>query len=358
MGKSDTKAVNQDLRSQQATTAANYNAFNQDVTNRRDVIQPQADAERQQVWNAYTQGNETGYISPEDAARLRGIYGPGSSSGSGGTSTDIAGNPLFSEPRGIYSDIGKTGGDFGAYGGYQDFAGSGGFSGTDAANFRSQGNASIPAIYKAMQRELGRGNALQGQYNVGLAAQMNRLGRQGAQEAGAANLNTETALANAIREGRLAGLGGMTNIDSLRTGNRLSAAGGLLGVDQASAAAGNAGAGIDAQNRAQQAANERFLIEAQQSGRLSGLGSLSQLYQSGGSGELQNLRAMNLAGLGQGTGDINQNLAMRSQIAQQPDWWSNIIPSAVGGVTGALTGLGRSQSGNTMPGRSVPNYGW
>jgi hypothetical protein len=106
--------------------------------------------------------------------------------------------------------------NFGAYGGYQDFANTGGYSGQDIQDLRARAIDPIRGVYSRAQSELDRNRALQGGYSPNYAAASSKMTRQLAHEVGDANVNVNASLADQIRQGKLAGLGGMTNIDSAR----------------------------------------------------------------------------------------------------------------------------------------------
>jgi hypothetical protein len=365
MGKSERKAVEADTKKQQAQSAANYSGFNQQIQDRVNAVAPRADDERSQVWEGYKNGLDTGYVDPAAAARLRGIYQTptGSSieapeSGSSGASS--ISDPNRIDPMSVFNSIAGNGGDFESYGGYRGFADNGGFSGADQTNFRNQATAVVPSLYKAMQRQLDLQGSRQGAYNTGLAAAQSRLGRQGAQEMSGATLNAEANLAQQIREGRLAGLGGMSNIESQRNTNKMTAAKQLQDAIQAqqaaSAAASNAAAAREFAIQQAMAGNEKYLIDAQQQGKLSGLGSLSQLYQSGGSGELQNLYGTQLSGYGGGDASQLNALGLRQQNAAVPAWYESMLKAAVPSGVSALTsafmptgGVTQRQQANFTP---------
>lgn len=110
---------------------------------------------------------------------------------------------------------------FGAYGGYQNFANTGGYSPEDVQNIRARGVAPMRAVYANAQQNLDRNRTLQG-YSPNYAAASSKMARELGYGLADAGTNVEAALADAIRQGKLAGLGGMTNIDSARTSAELA----------------------------------------------------------------------------------------------------------------------------------------
>jgi hypothetical protein len=104
--------------------------------------------------------------------------------------------------------------NFGAYGGYQDFANTGGFSDQNKSDFRARAVAPMRAVYSNANREVDRAKSLQGGYSPNYTAAKAKMSRDLSYGLGDMSTNVEASLADAIRSGKLAGLGGMTNIDS------------------------------------------------------------------------------------------------------------------------------------------------
>lgn len=122
-----------------------------------------------------------------------------------------------------------------AYPGYQNFADTGGYSADDVNAIRARAIAPTRAIYANAQADLDRGQRLQGGYSPNRAAASAKMARQESQQIGDANINVEASLADAIRQGKLAGLSGMTGIDNSRMsenfGNRQSQLSALSGAN-------------------------------------------------------------------------------------------------------------------------------
>lgn len=103
--------------------------------------------------------------------------------------------------------------NFGAYSGYQDFANTGGFTPDQINAIRQRSNSPIAAEYAAAKANLDRGKALTGGYMPNYAGALGRMTREQSINAGNQSMNTEAMLADQIRQGKLSGLSGMTNID-------------------------------------------------------------------------------------------------------------------------------------------------
>lgn len=104
--------------------------------------------------------------------------------------------------------------NFGAYGGYQNFANTGGYSDQDKQDIRARSVAPLRATYANANAAVDRQRRLQGGYAPNYIAAKAKMARELGYGLADANTNVEASLADAIRQGKLAGLGGMTNIDS------------------------------------------------------------------------------------------------------------------------------------------------
>ena len=102
--------------------------------------------------------------------------------------------------------------------GYGDFATTGGVTPQQQALTRQRTQRGVSSLYDAMQQNLQRKKRVQGGYSPGYGANQRALGRDTAAATGAAVGDTELGLLQQIREGRLAGLGGLTNLAGLYGG--------------------------------------------------------------------------------------------------------------------------------------------
>lgn len=103
--------------------------------------------------------------------------------------------------------------NFGAYSGYQNFADTGGYSPEDIQAIRARSIAPIRAVYANANNDIDRQRSLQGNYSPNYTAAKAKMARELSYNLGDAAMNTEAGLADQIRQGKLSGLGGMTNID-------------------------------------------------------------------------------------------------------------------------------------------------
>lgn len=135
------------------------------------------------------------------------------------------GNRDYSNIMGGYQSLfGKPASatNFGAYGGYQDFANTGGYSDSDKAALRERAVSPIRSLYDRGEQELERNRSLQGGYSPNFAASLAKMNRDRSHSIGDTMVSAEASLADAIRQGKLAGLGGMTGIDNSRMSESLA----------------------------------------------------------------------------------------------------------------------------------------
>ena len=137
------------------------------------------------------------------------------------------GNRDYSQLQGLGTSLlGNTLGSpmhsFGAYGGYQDMAGNGGFSPQNISDIRARSVAPLRAVYANANADVDRQRALGGGYSPNYNATKAKMARELGYGLADANTNVEASLADSIRQGKLAGLGGMTGIDTSQLNNETS----------------------------------------------------------------------------------------------------------------------------------------
>jgi hypothetical protein len=103
-----------------------------------------------------------------------------------------------------------------SYGGYQQFADTGGYSGQDISDMRARGMAPVRAAYDAAARNVGQQRSLQGGYSPNAIAAQVKMAREQGQSMADAATNVNAGIAQARNQGRLAGLGGMQGIEANR----------------------------------------------------------------------------------------------------------------------------------------------
>jgi hypothetical protein len=217
-----------------------------------------------------------------------------------------AGQGLMNTTQGLLGTIlGGPTQNFGAYGGYQDFANNGGFSDQNIQDMRARSVAPMRAVYQNAQDNINRQRALGGGYSPNYTAASAKMARELGYGLADASTNVEGQLAQQKQQGRLSGLAGMTGIDSalLNSQNqRLGLANSTLG--QANNTLG-------------------------QMGNIYGTAPGSaQLY----GGQMLNSSGQNLQGAGLQNDIMRNYLSGQSQVAQTP---SN-FQSAMGNINSGL----------------------
>jgi hypothetical protein len=93
--------------------------------------------------------------------------------------------------------------------GYGEFAETGGYSDKNIQDIRARNIAPTRSVFASAQNNLDRSRNLAGGYSPNYAAATARTSRDLANSISETNVNTNAALADAIRQGRLAGMGGL-----------------------------------------------------------------------------------------------------------------------------------------------------
>ena len=326
------------------------------------VLQPNRDTEYE--WSQGLRGDiEGGYKSLIDGSGVAG-YGAGSGGGGGGYSAPKlkldprylaleAGYKPLSQGihKGLagYEEFSRTGGisdesrdRIRGNGLFDEYAKTGGYSGADIANTRARGIAPISAFYGNLKNEMQRRNNATGGYGVGFDTASARSARDAAISGATAARDTELDLQGQIRankfqgasalsgaetnyakmmqEGRLAGLGGMTDIGKFGYG-------GLEGIAARSQAVNDANARSAA--AASNARSASTLAEQQYRDKmkLAGLGGLESIYGSSPAelarydDELYRNRALT----GQQSGS---NLGLRAEYNPNISGWDRALQAA------------------------------
>lgn len=250
----------------------------------------------------YGYGSQTGMQDYQDIMnRYRSLYGQAGSN-----------------PYQAYTAGGVGPGE--SYGGYREFSQTGGYSPEDIANMRSRGVSPVRAAYANAEREVNRQRSLQGGYSPNMTASLAKMAREQSQGMSDALQNTELGVQNAIRQGRLAGLGGMSQTELAN--NDINARVGMFNASQ--------------QSRANEL-NQMLPYEA--------LRGMTSLYGTS-PGMASIFGNQLLSSIGQG-GQFGQGI-IGSQIGkgQMPsDWdtWMGRIGDIGGLATGILGGLSRPE---------------
>lgn len=112
--------------------------------------------------------------------------------------------------------------------GLQDFATTGGYTPGDISNIRSRSTSVVPQIYSRMTEQLRRRGALSGGYQPGYGANLASMGRSAAELGGENARDTEIGISQAVRQNKMAGLGGLQGLYGSERGDVLQTQG--LGI--------------------------------------------------------------------------------------------------------------------------------
>lgn len=140
---------------------------------------------------------------------------------------------------------------FKSYGGYEEFSKTGGLSADDQSNMRARGIAPTRAIYQNALRGINRQKALQGGYSPNATAALAKNKRDMTQQITDANIGVNSDIAKMVQSGKLAGLGGMSDIEKQRLGAEIGknkyAADSRMWSEEMTGADRRYGAGLEAQ---------------------------------------------------------------------------------------------------------------
>ncbi len=217
--------------------------------------------------------------------------------------------------------------------GYRDFAATGGYRPTDIQELRARGTSPIRAAYGNTMMELDRARALGG--NAGAPnyiAALSRAQREMPQQLADATTNVNAGLADAIRQGKLAGLSGMTNVGGTMGGLSSQEAG-----RQLSASLANQGADLQAQQMGEQSLQNRQQMDlAGISGQAGLYGTTPGMASTFGNQALnswQQRAAMEQARsqFGLGAMDAQIRAAQMQEATKGAPWWQTAL-----GVAGTV----------------------
>jgi len=248
----------------------------------------------------YARGSEADFGNYTDIMdRYRNLTTPGAG-GTGGSSGGGGGISGYSPSHISYND------PFKSYEGYTEFSQTGGYSPNDIANMRARGVSPIRAAYANAERNVGQQRALQGGYSPNSIAAQIKMAREQGQGMADATQNVEAGLAEARNKGRLAGLGGMSNIEGQRLGADLDVGRFNATADMQAAQSAQSASMYNSQNEQQNIQNQ-----------LNALAGMRSLYgTTPGMSDTFGNQAINIVGQG-GQHGLNM-LGRQGEAAQMP----------------------------------------
>lgn len=259
----------------------------------------------QQFMNNYNQANQR---QTADYGNVMSGYEDFRKNLGGPTKFNVMRPPQLDEAYGNLSSAGK---------GYQQFADTGGYSPTDIQELRARGTSPIRAAYGNTMMEMDRARALGGGGGApNYIAAASKAQREMPGQLADATTNVNAGLADAIRQGKLSGLGGLTQVGGVQ---------GNLAGDEA-------GRDLQAQNMGEQSLQNlrqsqlaSFGGQASMYGTTPGLSSmfgnqaLSAFNQRAGMEQARNSTGMGLLGM-QLEGQNTKN--------QGTPWWKTALSVA------------------------------
>lgn len=239
--------------------------------------------------------------------------------------------------------------------GYKGFIDTGGISDTEAGQFRRRATSGVPAIYNVLGQEAERRRSATG--GIGPGGEISQMARQLSQRQAEASTGAEADLAAERRTGRMAGLGGLSNLEGdVAAGSRGQArdlASTEFGVSDRSARALEGETGLEGDIAAGRRAGagmganfETGVAGLRQREQLHGLGGLQDLLMSDNADDMAYGREI-LSSMGLDAGTQEALLKMLQQSATAPGLYDNILhgAAAASGVAQGAAGLRRPHGG-------------
>lgn len=212
--------------------------------------------------------------------------------------------------------------------GYQNFADTGGYSDQDIADLRARGISPVRATYANAQANIDRAKSLGGGYAPNYIAATAKMARDQSQGAADATQQVNAQLAEDIRSGKLAGLGGLASVGGTIGGLSLQDAQRILSANLANSQGGLQAAGMTYGAAQDQIKNLLGIGQAQTSlyGTTPGQASMF------GNQALQAM-SQRLTQMGMSQDDASRLLSIMSGQQQQsgqsgPAWWTYALSAA------------------------------
>lgn len=148
--------------------------------------------------------------------------------------------------------------------GYRDFANTGGYSNQDVQELRARGVSPIRTAYANTMQELNRARSLGGDSGApNYIAAVSRANRELPQQMADATTTVNAGLADAIRQGKLAGLAGLSGIGSTMGGLSSDEAARMLSAAQSNQSADLQSQALSEESRQNSVRNQLGLLSGQ-----------------------------------------------------------------------------------------------
>jgi hypothetical protein len=243
--------------------------------------------------------------------------------------------------------------------GYRNFAETGGYSPTDIQELRARGSAPITSAYSNAAMEMNRARTLGGAGgSPNYIAAMSKMQRELPGQLATATTGVNASLADAIRQGKLSGLAGLTGIGG-EMGGLASAESGR----QLQAGIANQGAGLQAEGLNQQS------LRDWNGAQLSSLGGQASLYgTTPAMAATFGNQALNASGQEfgaeearnrYGLGALGTQMSSYAAMPQSKPWWQQAL-GAAGSIVpylGKFLKPGTNTTDPNNPYATTPEYG-
>jgi hypothetical protein len=307
-----------------------------------------------------------GYKKLTDPSQYDSFFGYDKANGlsGGGGYTPQRYNPVTAATeRAATERAGLSGYTSEAGAGYRKLSQDGGYSDSDISNIRSRATSVVPSFYESIRNNMARKATSSGLNSSSIfAGATNKLNRQQAEAGQSAALDAELGIGDRVREGKMAGLAGLTGVGGQENELNMFNAGQGNNVNMFNAGQGNemnrynTGTLNDAEmyniNEAnsaaasgaagQRAAHGDAIDAAERRERayLTGLGGMFDMYESS-PGELSRYDDMTYRNRGMGAENIGNNINQRISNSQLPSGWDRAMQGigAVSGLAGAFGGF-------------------
>ena len=306
-----------------------YNQFNTQQQEDSNTYRTNTADTRQGVIDRYSNNNN--FLPPGMAPNSSGFFSapPGIQSAGGD----------FGSAKTGYQKLADTGGvnraDFDpALDSYKEFMKTGGVSEGAADVLRQRALGQVPAFYNQYKNSLARRQNVQGGYSPGFDAQQEEIGREAGRQGFQASRQVEGDILDRRLQGAEFGTSGYGNLMSDITGReqtgKIAGLGGLTNIG-----------GMEQQNSQFNAGQmndfQRQMIDAYQRGGITNAAGLAGVHAQD-VGQYQNARSGLLQGIGgQGAQNLNN---INSRNAIQDTHWYDRLPGLLGGAGGFFGGLG------------------
>jgi len=274
-----------------------------------------------------------------------------SSGGFGGGHAAFDPTGDYASARKGYQQFADTGGreNFGnSEAAFKGFLNDGGIGEGEASVIRSRAADSASSLYNNLKAQNVRRRSVQGGYSPGFDAQQASATREAGRGAAEALRLQEGDIIGRRQQGREFGATGLGNVDSAVQSGKLSGLGGLSNIGESATRNSQFNASLDDAASGRELGFQKDLLDLYSDSGKAGAGGLLNLYNSA-PGDVEQLLKYTLGGLNAQSGTNLQNLGLRSNIQDKGfmDYLGPLL-GAGGAVFGGLGGGGNNEQNNGL----------